>query len=89
MDKLDWQGYVQKVASCDVPIPLTMINDFEDWKCRSIVGRMLLILKDMEGAMEVLATVKDVQPDMNDAPEYGLSEAEHKVLCLRDIAEIV
>lgn len=32
---------------------------------------------------------KDVQPDMEDAPEFGLSEAEHKVLCLRDIAEIV
>ena len=26
---------------------------------------------------------------MEDAPEMGLSEAEHKVLCLRDIAEIV
>ena len=26
---------------------------------------------------------------MDDDPEYGLSEAEHKVLCLRDIAEIV
>ena len=48
-----------------------------------------MILKDIEGAMAVLATVKDVQPDMNDAPEFGLSEVEHKVLCLRDIAEIV
>ena len=48
-----------------------------------------MILKDIEGAMAVLATVKDVQPDMEDAPEFGLSEAEHKVLCLRDIAEIV
>ena len=37
----------------------------------------------------MLSTVKDVQPNMEDAPEYGLSEAEHKVLCLRDIAEIV
>ena len=33
--------------------------------------------------------MKDVQPDMEDAPEFGLSEAEHKVLCLRDIAEII
>ena len=48
-----------------------------------------MILKDIEGAMAVLATVKDVQPDMEDAPEFGLSEAEHKVLCLRDIAEII
>ena len=89
MEKQEWQGYVQKVASCDYPIPLNLINDYDDWKCRSNVGRMLMILKDIEGAMAVLATVKDVQPDMEDAPEFGLSEAEHKVLCLRDIAEII
>lgn len=39
--------------------------------------------------MRVLATVLDVEPDMDDAPEMGLSEAEHKVLCLRDVADIV
>lgn len=89
MQKQEWQEYVQKVAKCDYPIPLNLINDYDDWKCRSNVGRMLMILKDVEGAMAVLATVKDVQPDMNDAPEFGLSEAEHKVLCLRDIAQIV
>ncbi len=89
MEKAEWREYVQKVATCDYPIPLNLINDYDDWKCRSNVGRMLMILKDIEGAMAVLATVKDVQPDMNDAPEFGLSEAEHKVLCLRDIAEIV
>ena len=89
MDALEWQGYVHRVATCDYPIPLSFINDYDDWKCRSTVGRMLLILKDVEGAMAVFATVKDVRPDMEDAPEYGLSEAEHKVLCLRDIAQIV
>lgn len=89
MEKQEWQAYVQKVATCDYPIPTHLINDYNDWKCRSNVGRMLMILKDIEGAMSVLATVKDVQPNMEDAPEYGLSEAEHKVLCLRDIAEIV
>lgn len=89
MEKQEWQAYVQKVASCDYPIPPNLINDYDDWKCRSNVGRMLLILKDIEGAMAVLATVKDVQPDMDDAPEFGLSEAEHKVLCLREIAQIV
>ncbi len=89
MDQLEWQGYVHRVATCDYPIPLNFINDYNDWKCRSTVGRMLLILRDVEGAMAVLATVKDVQPDMEDAPEYGMSEAEHKVLCLRDIAQIV
>ncbi|MDO4920380.1 MAG: hypothetical protein Q4E64_00915 [Phascolarctobacterium sp.] len=89
MDQLEWQGYVHRVATYDCPIPLSFINDYNDWKCRSTVGRMLLILKDVEGAMAVLATVKDVQPDMEDAPDFGLSEAEHKVLCLRDIAQIV
>lgn len=89
MEKQEWQEYVQKVASCDYPIPPNLINDYDDWKCRSNVGRMLMILKDVEGAMAVLATVKDVEPDMDDAPEFGLSEAEHKVLCLRDIAQIV
>lgn len=89
MDKQEWQEYVQKVATCDYPIPPYMISNYEDWKCRSNVGRMLMILKDIEGAMAVLATVKDIQPDMDDAPEYGLSEAEHKVLCLRDLAEII
>lgn len=89
MEKQEWQAYVKQVISCDYPIPLNLVNDYDDWKCRSNVGRMLYILKDIEGAMAVLATVKDVQPDMQDAPEYGLSEVEHKVLCLRDIAEIV
>lgn len=48
MEKQEWQGYVQKVASCDYPIPLNLINDYDDWKCRSNVGRMLMILKDIE-----------------------------------------
>ena len=89
MEQQEWQEYVQKVATSEYPVPIGMIADYDDWRCRSIVGRMLYILKDIEGAMAVLSTVKDVQPNMEDAPEYGLSEAEHKVLCLRDIAEIV
>lgn len=89
MDPQEWNAYVQKIATCDYPIPAGMINNYEDWKHRSIVGRMLYILKDVEGAMAVLATVRDIVPNMDDAPEYGLSEVEHKVLCLRDIADIV
>lgn len=89
MEKAEWAGYVQKVATWDIPIPVTMINDQDDWKCRSIVGRSLFIMKDIEGAMNVLASVRDVEPDLEDAPEFGLSEAEHKVLCLRDLAEII
>ncbi|MDO4177853.1 MAG: hypothetical protein Q4D21_01565 [Phascolarctobacterium sp.] len=89
MDPQEWNAYVQKIATCDYPIPAGMINNYNDWKHRSIVGRMLYLLKDVEGAMAVLATVRDVVPNMDDAPDYGLSEAEHKVLCLRDIANIV
>ncbi len=89
MEKNEWLEYVQKVATWDYPIPLHLISNYEDWKCRSVVGRMLFIMRDIEGAMAVLATVRDVQPDMNDAPEFGMSEAEHKVLCLRDLAEII
>ena len=85
----EWNAYVEKIASCDYPIPAGMINNINDWKHRSIVGRMLYILKDIEGAMTVLATVRDINPNMEDAPDYGLSEPEHKVLCLRDIADIV
>lgn len=89
MDQQEWNGYVHTLATCPYPIPPYLVSNMEDWKCRSIVGRMLFILKDIEGAMAVLSTVKDIQPDMEDAPETGLSECEHKVLCLRDIAEIV
>ena len=89
MDPKEWQEYVEKVAKCQFPVPMELINDYEDWRCRSIVGRMLLVLDDVEGAISILSTVKDVKPNLDDVPENGLSEAEHKVLCLRDIAEIV
>lgn len=89
MELQEWQGYVNKIATCDYPLPSYMISDYNDWHCRSIVGRMLWLLKDVEGAMAVLNTVKDVKVDMDDVPEMGLSDPEHKVLCLHDIAEIV
>ncbi len=89
MDLQEWQGYVKKVAKSQYPVPEGMIKDYDDWRCRSIVGRMLYVLGDVEGAIAVLLTVKDVKPNLNDVPEKGLSEAEHMVLCLRDIAEII
>lgn len=89
MEQQEWQEYVQKVATGSIPVPASMINNYEDWHCRSIVGRMLLIMKDIEGAMNVLATTRDVVPDMEQHPEYGLSDCEHKVLCLRDLGEII
>ena len=85
----EWQGYLHKIETCDYPLPASLIGEYNDWRNRSTVGRMLLILKDVEGAMRVLSTVRYIKPDMNDAPDWGLSEAEHKTLCLRDLGEIV
>lgn len=89
MDQQEWMSYVSRLANGEYPVPVGMIKDYNDWRCRSIVGRALYWMGDTESAMRVLSTVIDVEPNMDDDPEYGLSEAEHKVLCLRDIAEIV
>lgn len=89
MEQEQWKEYVKKVANCQWPVPVSMISDMEDWRCRSIVGRMLLVLDDIEGAMQVLSTVIKVKPDENNVPDNGLSDVEHKVLCLRDVAEII
>lgn len=89
MEQQEWDGYVQKVASCPYPILPEFIKNQEDWHCRSVVGRMLFFLKDIEGAMLVLSTVRDIEIDMEQYPEVGMSDAEHKCLCLRDLGEIV
>lgn len=89
MEFEEWQEYVNVVASCDYPIPPDFIKDYNDWHCRSIVGRMLLILGYVEPAMRVLSTVRDVEIDMDQYPDVGMSDAEHKCLCLRDLGEIV
>jgi tetratricopeptide (TPR) repeat protein len=89
MDAKEWAVYVDKVATGAWPVPTGMIQDKDNWICRSIVGRALLFKEDTEGAMTVLSTVLEVEPNMDDAPETGLSEAEHKTLCLKDIADIV
>lgn len=89
MELEEWQEYVQKVANYHIPIPPDFIKDYNDWHCRSIVGRMLFLMQDVEGAMRVLSTVRDIEIDMEQYPDYGLSDAEHKCLCLRDLGEIV
>lgn len=89
MDAKEWNSYVTKVATGAWPIPMAMIRDQNDWLCRSTVGRALYFKKEVEDAMAVLSTVLEVAPNMEDAPEQGMSECEHKVLCLRDLAEIV
>lgn len=89
MEANEWAGYVRKCATGAWPIPAAMMKDQDDWRCRSIVGRALYFKEYVEDAMTVLSTVLPVEPDLNDVPEAGLSEAEHKVLCLRDVADIV
>ena len=85
----EWRGYLHKIETCEYPLPASMLAEYNDWRNRSIVGRMLFVLKDIEGAMRVLSTVRDIEPNPEDNPEYGLSEVEHKTLCLRDLGEIV
>ena len=34
MDMQEWQGYVQKVAKSQYPVPESMIKDYDDWRCR-------------------------------------------------------
>lgn len=89
MNEQEWLACVNHVAGGEYPIPRGMISNYDDWRCRSTVGRALYWMDEIEASMRVLATVLDVEPDMDDAPEMGLSEAEHKVLCLRDVADIV
>ena len=89
MDPQEWKVYVKKVIIGAWQIPSNMVSNPNVGRCRSIVGRALYLKEEKEEAMIVLSTVLDVEPNMEDAPEYGLSEAEPKVLCLRDIAEIV
>ena len=89
MDAKEWAGYVQKVTTGAWPVPVEMIRDQNNWLCRSTVGRALCFKGELEDAMIVLQTVLTVEPDLAEAPAEGLSQAEHKVLCLRDIGEII
>ena len=88
MTEQEWNEYVDFASGGEWPIPRGMISDYNNWLCRSIVGRALYFRNKVEEAMTVLATVVDVEPSMEKA-EKGMSEAEHKILCLRDIAKIV
>ena len=41
MDQQEWMGYVSRLANGEYPVPVGMIQDYNDWRCRSIVGRAL------------------------------------------------
>ena len=89
IEKGEWPEIVKRLKSCEYPVPKAMIGDYDNWLCRSFAGRMLYALHDVETALMVLATTVDVQPDWGHVPENGFSEVEHKVLCLKDLAEII
>lgn len=88
MTEQEWNYYVDLVAGGEWPVPRGMISNYNDWRCRSVVGRALYFCDKVEEAMAVLATVTEIEPSL-EKPEKGMSEAEHKILCLRDIAKIV
>lgn len=88
LSKAEWQAYVQQVSTGEWVIPVTLIQDYDNWLCRSMVGRALYFRGDLEGAMRVLSTVLDVAPS-REVPAQGMSQVEHKILCLRDLAKII
>lgn len=75
MTEQEWNEYVNFASGGEWPIPRGMISDYNNWLCRSIVGRALYFRDKVEEAMTVLATVVDVEPSMEKA-EKGMSEAE-------------
>ena len=90
IDDQEWKAYVTKCTTGEWPVPPSFVSDKNNWLCRAIVGRVLYFIKDVEGALTVLSTfINDVEPDMDDHPDQGMCEAEHFVLSLRDISEII
>lgn len=87
--KNEWGEIVRLLAKNPLPVPEPLIGDFDNWLCRSYAGRALYASGDIENALMVLATVIDVEPNLNDKPQEGFSECEHKILCLMDLAEII
>ena len=90
IDDQEWKVYVTKCTTGEWPVPPGFVSDKNNWLCRAIVGRVLYFIKDVEGALTVLSTfINDVEPDLDDHPDQGMCEAEHFVLSLRDISEII
>ena len=86
----EWRVYVTQCTTGEWPVPPSFVSDKNNWMCRAIVGRVLYFIKDVEGALTVLSTfINDVEPDLEDHPDQGMCEAEHFVLSLRDISEII
>ena len=77
MTEQEWNEYVNFASGGEWPIPRGMISDYNNWLCRSIVGRALYFRDKVEEAMTVLATVVDVEPSMEKV-EKGMSEQNTK-----------
>jgi len=87
--KAEWPEIVNKLKHSALPVPPSFVSDYDNWLCRSYAGRTLFVMEDYENALMVLATVLDVQPDLQDKPAEGFSQVEHKVLCLLDMVELI
>ena len=61
MNEQEWQACVNHVAGGEYPVPRGMISNYNDWRCRSTVGRALYWMDEVEAAMHVLATILDVE----------------------------
>ncbi|MEG1727324.1 MAG: hypothetical protein RR321_05350 [Acidaminococcaceae bacterium] len=88
MTEQEWQECVELASGGEWPIPRELISDYNNWLCRSSVGRALFFREQIEEAMLVLSTIVEVVPS-EAVPASGMSEVEHKILCLRDLAKIV
>ena len=84
----EWQDYVKLASGGEWPIPQNFISDYDNWVCRSIVGRALYFRGNIEEAIQVLSTVVDVIPSEEYFPDK-MGEVEHKILCLRDLGRII
>lgn len=89
MDQEEWNAYVDFASSGEWPIPRGFISDYNNWICRSIVGRALYFRGKTEAAMTVLSTIVDIAPSMEKPEGTSMGEVEHKILCLRDLGKIV
>ena len=84
----EWNEYVDFVSGGEWPVPRDFISNYDNWLCRSVVGRALYFRGKTEEAMTVLSTIVNVEPSM-EKPKSGMGEVEHKILCMRDLAKIV
>ncbi|MDD3396662.1 MAG: hypothetical protein PHQ45_05515 [Acidaminococcaceae bacterium] len=89
LDPQEWKAYVDFVSGGEWPIPRGFISNYDNWLCRSMVGRALYFREKPEEAMAVLSTVLAVEPSMEKPEANSMSEVEHKILCLRDLAKII